>query len=258
MFIRYTHFVTRRIGIFVFSFRFTLFLLSVNLVPASIHSMSVELRTFSSVFRLGSIKPILHSRLSSPPSRASRLSFSTRAWRDWIPRVCAREGSFSRPSKVNSRLQATTLYGLQWLTVEFRSSTSSISPEKMFSLLNQKFSRKKEPRCSFSPRLERRGRPGGPGGPPAPIDHRASHKKTTSASMSSETSSNNSIQACPTATSKSAPASLYSSSRTAPPRKTVGVKRAILPYFCLYYDILRRQCPKFRATFCFKHLLIPL
>ncbi|PMD18270.1 hypothetical protein NA56DRAFT_249123 [Hyaloscypha hepaticicola] len=110
----------------------------------------------------------------------------------------------------------------------------------MFSVLNQKFSRKKEPRCSFSPRLERRGRPGGPGGPPAPIDHRASHKKTTSASISSETSSNNSIQACPTATSKTAPASLNSSRRTAPPRKTVGVKRAILPYFCLYYDILRR------------------
>ncbi len=128
----------------------------------------------------------------------------------------------------------------------------------MFPLLDQKLLRKKEPRCSFSPRLERRGRPGGPGGPPAPIGHGLSHKKTTSASMSNERSSNNSTQACSTATATTATATLNFTRRTARPRKTVGVKRAILPCYCLYYDISEDNVPYIAQNSFYMHLLIPL
>jgi len=48
--------------------------LSVNLARLSIHSISVKLRTFSSVFSLGSVKPTLHFRLSFPRERPDLLS----------------------------------------------------------------------------------------------------------------------------------------------------------------------------------------
>jgi hypothetical protein len=210
-------------------------------LPLSIHSISTKLRTFSQCSGLALSRQ--HSTSVFLSRERVQIFFFYKRPEGLNPRVSACEASSSKP--VEGKPSSTGVYGLRWLTVEVRSSTRYFSTEKMFPLLNQTFSRKREPRCSFSPRLERRGRPGVSGGTPAPIDHRVSHKKTTSASNSSDTSSNNSIQACSTATSTTASASLNSSHITALPRKAVGAKRAILPYLSLYYDISKANVSSF-------------